>query len=329
MKWAIVPNGRDVPGLRGGGPGAVCLGDMELRVRNAVIGIVLISLVAWTSMGAAGAAATNDYRIRVGDTLSVTVYGEAALSVAALSVLPGGSIVVPLAGQVHVAGLVPDQAAAAVARSLARYLRDPKVTVAVALVGPVEVLVLGNVKTPGKFLLQPESRLTDALAAAGGLGPTDGDYPTARLQSSDGTVKEISLQRLLHDGQVDLNVRVSNEMTVYVPSLVTISVQIFGAVDKPGDVALHQGDRVLAAVARAGASPSLNPDLNNVMVRHVQPDGKTLVQTVNLYEIVRSRDESKDILLEKGDVVFVPQAKKHVNPGDILSTILNIRWLVP
>jgi polysaccharide export outer membrane protein len=204
------------------------------------------------------------------------------------------------------------------------------VTVAVAQVGPVDVLVLGNVKLPGKYSLQPESRLTDAIAAAGGLGPTDGDLPNARLQSPGGTVKEVSLQGLLHEGNVSLNLPVENEMTVYVPSPLTLNVQIFGAVDHPGDVLLHQGDRVLAAIARAGTNPGLNPDLNRVVVRRTGPDGKSIVQTVNIYEIVKSEDVGKDIELQKGDVVYVPQASKHINGADLLGTILGIgRLLVP
>jgi polysaccharide export outer membrane protein len=299
------------------------------RVLASVFAIVLLGF----SGGAARAATTNanvpgDYLIRVGDTLSISVYNELTLTQPALRVLPGGTIAVPLAGEVRVAGLTTGKASLAVAKALAKYVRDPNVTVAVALVGPVDVLVLGNVKLPGKYSLQPESRLTDALAAAGGLGPTDGDLPVARLQNADGSVKEISLQDLLHEGNVALNVGVSNEMTVYVPSPLTLNVQIFGAVDHPGDVLLHQGDRVLAAIARAGTSPQLNPDLNKVVVRRSTPDGKSTVQTINVYEIVKSEDVSKDIVLQKGDIVYVPQAGKHINGADLLGTILGIGRLV-
>jgi polysaccharide export outer membrane protein len=274
------------------------------------------------------ATVAGDYLIRVGDTLSVTVYNEPSLTIPSLRVLPGGTIGMPLAGEVKVSGLSTDGASRAIAKALVKYLRQPSVTVAVVQVGPVDVLVLGNVKLPGKYSLQPESRLTDAIAAAGGLGPTDGDLPKARLQKSNGNVTEISLQSLLHEGDVSLNVPVENEMTVYVPSPLTLNVQIFGAVDHPGDVLLHQGDRVLAAIARAGTNPTLNPDLNRVVVRRAGADGKTITQTVNIYEIVKSEDVSRDIVLQKGDIVYVPQAARHVSAADLLGTILGLGRLV-
>jgi polysaccharide export outer membrane protein len=295
-----------------------------------LLAALLAALFLLTAGSAWAAVAPDDYHIRVGDTLSVTVYNETTLTQPALRVLPGGTVAMPLAGQVKVAGLTTDKASAAVAKALSKYLREPSVTVAVAILGPVDVLVLGNVKLPGKYSMQPESRLTDALAAAGGLGPTDGELPKARLESSDGTIREVSLQGLLHEGDVSLNVPLANEMTVYVPSPLTLNVQVFGAVDHPGDVLLHQGDRVLAAIARAGTSPGLNPDLNRVVVRRSTPDGKSTVQTIDIYEIVKSQDVSKDIELQKGDVVYVPQASKHINGADLLGTILGIgRLLVP
>jgi polysaccharide export outer membrane protein len=293
-----------------------------------VLGTLLAALFLQAAGSVACADVPGDYLIRVGDTLSVTVYNEASLTQPALRVLPGGTIGMPLAGAVKVAGLTTSKASLAIGNALSKYLREPSVTVAVSQVGPVDVLVLGNVKLPGKYSMQPESRLTDAIAAAGGIGPTDGDLPKARLQSADGTVREISLQGLLHEGDVSLNVPISNEMTVYVPSPQTINIQIFGAVDKPGDVMLHQGDRVLTALARAGTNPGLNPDLNRVVVRRTAPDGTTSVQTVNVYEIVKSENVSKDIELKKGDIVFVPQASKHINGADLIGTILGIGRLV-
>jgi polysaccharide export outer membrane protein len=292
--------------------------EVPLSVRNGVLSAVF-ALLAVATAGRASAAPSPDYHIRVGDTVSVTVYGEAALTIPTLRVLSGGAIGMPLAGDVVIAGMTPPDASKAVARALSRYLRQPKVTVAVVTAATVDVLVLGNVKTPGKYPLQPESRLTDALAAAGGLGPVDGQLPLARLQAADGTVTEVPLQKLLQQGDVSLNVPLSNEMTIIVTAPLTMNVQVFGAVDHPGDVALKEGDRLLSAIARAGTSPTLNPDLNRVVLRRIQDDGTPKTTTINLYDIVNGGDLKKDTVLQKGDVVFVPQAKTKQN---FLSSIL-------
>jgi polysaccharide export outer membrane protein len=264
----------------------------------------------------------RDYRIRQGDEVSLTVFGETTLTpTAPLRVLQGGSISVPLAGNVFVGGLTTGEASDAVARKLRKYLRDPKVTIAVVLVGPVEALVLGNVKTPGKYTLPPPTRLTDALAAAGGLGPTDGTFPEARLQYPDGTVGTVSLQKLLHDGDAASNITVASGETIYIPAPTLLQIEIIGAVDKPGDVMVREGDDVAMAVARAGTATQEHADLNNVTVTRAGENGAKTVKTVNLYDVLKKGDTSHDVILQKGDVVYVPTSPTKTGMSSILYTL--------
>jgi polysaccharide biosynthesis/export protein len=294
--------------------------SQSMRKFATVFAFALATLV--TAGGASAAGVSTDYRIHSGDTLSVSVFGEATLSQPSLRVLPGGNISMPLAGTISVAGLTPSAASNVIARALSRYLRYPKVTVAVVTPATLDVLVLGNVKTPGKYSLQSESRLTDAIAAAGGLGVTDGPLPNARLQTADGHVVEISLQRLLQQGEAALNEPVQNEMTIYVISPLPVTVQVWGAVDHPGDVSIKEGDRLVQAIARAGPSPNQNPDLNNIQVRRLLLDGSSRTFTVNLYDILKSGNAGRDPVMEKGDVVYVPQAKKKTDFLGPLTTLL-------
>lgn len=280
---------------------------MSIEFRRAFAPFIAIVLWA-SSVSTSFAAVGADYRIRPGDVLELTVFGEPTLSQPTLKVLPSGTIVEPLAGQISVGGLTPPEASVAVERALSRYLRHPQVAVAVALVGSLDVYVLGNVKAPGKYQLQPDSRLMDALAAAGGLGPVDGSYPSARI--SDGPdLSEVSLAKLLQGGDVSLNVRLQNQMTVYVPSPITYNVQVFGAVDKPGDVVMHEGDRLIMAIARAGNSPNVASDLNHVVLRRMAADGTVTAQTINLYDVYKSGDAKDDPILAKGDSIYVPQGR--------------------
>ena len=129
-----------------------------------------LALVASLLAGTRYALAANvasDYRIRPGDVLAVTVFGEPSLTQAQLKVLPGGTIVEPLAGQIRVGGLTTTDAAHSVAQALLKYVRAPHVTVAVDQVGPVAVYVLGNVKAPGKYALGSNSKLMDAFGSRG------------------------------------------------------------------------------------------------------------------------------------------------------------------
>jgi polysaccharide export outer membrane protein len=262
-------------------------------------------------------ASSRDYRIRQGDQVELSVFGEPSLTpTTPLRVLQGGTIAVPLAGNVSIGGLTTGEASDAVARKLRKYLRDPKVTIAVVYVGPIEALVLGNVKAPGKYTLPPPARLTDVIAAAGGLGPTDGAYPDARLEYPDGTQGTASLQKLLHDGDVTSNVAVTSGETVYVPSPTLLTVEVLGAVDRQGEVQVREGDDVAMAIARAGSSSTKDADLNHVTVTRNATNGQKAVLNVNLYDVLKHGDTSHDVIMQKGDLVFVPTSPKHAGMGD-------------
>jgi polysaccharide export outer membrane protein len=177
------------------------------------------------------------------------------------------------------------------------------------LEGQLTVMVLGNVKTPGKYMLPFNSHVTDAIAAAGGMGPTNGDYPIARVSSTAG-VRDASLQAILRGGDTAADVALDDNTVVYVPSPVTFNVEVVGAVDKPGEVSVNQGDRLSTVIAKAGNSVTSNADLNAIRVTRDMGNGETKVYNVNLYETLQHGDTSANLVLQKNDVVYVPQAKK-------------------
>ncbi|PZR63775.1 MAG: hypothetical protein DLM53_03175 [Candidatus Eremiobacter antarcticus] len=273
-----------------------------------VIAFAFISIV---SAAASRADVAPGYLIHGNDQLSVVVYGDQTLT-QTVTVLPDGNIALPLVGAVHVGGLTPDQAAKNIAKSLQKYVRHPVVSVAVTQEGQLNVLVLGNVKTPGKYLLPPTSHVTDAIAAAGGIGPTNGAYPNARVGAPTGAPATVSLQKLLHDGDTTANVPLQEGSVVYIPAPQTINVEVIGAVDHPGEIQLNEGDRLTMAIAKAGNSSSAQSDLNRIHITRTLSDGKTTSFDIDLYKELKDGDINKDLVLQKNDVVYVPQAKKSI-----------------
>lgn len=246
--------------------------------------------------------------IHTGDQLSVQVYGDATLSQNVM-VLPDGTVDYPLIGRVQVAGKTPTAAASALASRLLRYVRHPVVTISISTLAQPTVLVLGDVKTPGKYQLRSDGRISDAIAAAGGLGAINGAYPDARVSDSAGNVSSVSLEKLLRKGDVALDRPLGEGSVVYVPGPEQFTVEVAGAVDHPGDVTVNEGDHLSVAIAKAGNSANAQSDLNRIRVIRVV-DGKQTVTQVNLYQAINDGDSSVDLTLHKGDVVYVPQAAK-------------------
>jgi polysaccharide export outer membrane protein len=257
---------------------------------------------------AAGSPVSPDYKIHSGDQLAVSVYGEPTLS-QTVTVLPDATIQYPMIGRVSLGGQTPTQASTSLNHAFAKYLRAPIVSVGVVTEGELTVMVLGNVKTPGKYTLPFNSHVTDAVAAAGGMGLTNGDYPVARVSDTDG-VRDASLQAILRGGNATSDVVLNNNSIVYVPSPATFNVEVVGAVDKPGEVSVSQGDRLSTAIAKAGNSANSSADLNAIRVTRDLGNGQTKVFNINLYNELQHGDTASDIELQKNDVVYVPQAKK-------------------
>ena len=285
--------------------------------------IVLVLAFALAALPAA-ALADAAYLIHPGDQLAVSVYGETALS-QNVTVLPDGSVNLPLVGPLHVAGLTADAASHKLAHALAQYIRRPLVTLSVVTEGQSNALVLGDVKNPGKYALRGSAKLSDAIAAAGGLDSSMiGELPSARVETDGGAVHTISLQSLLRDGDESLDVPLGENSVIYVQSRATFTIEVVGAVDHPGEVQLHDGDRLSIAIAKVGNSATAQSDLSHVFVTS-KASGQTSTNEVDMYRALEHGNLAGDPKLAQGDVVFVPQAKK---PGTSGSSILNFIRLV-
>lgn len=245
-----------------------------------------------------------------GDQLQIQVGGEPQLS-QKVTIAEDGTIGLPMVGQIRIGGATPSDAGDAIAAALTRYIRKPDVSVSVLARGSVHVMVLGDVVNSGEYALDAPARLSDALAAAGGMNPTvAGPYPVARIAEPDGTTDHISLEELLRGGDPTRDVVLSEGAAVYVPGPTTFEVTVLGAVDHPGTVTLNAGDRLSIAIAKAGDDGASGADLNRILVTRTESDGTSASHPVDLYQSLEKGDTRFDPLMRKGDVVYVPIAKK-------------------
>jgi polysaccharide export outer membrane protein len=292
-----------------------------MRPWTSVLGAGIALLLAFAPPGARA-----DTVIAPGDVLDVQVFGEQTLT-QQLTVARDGSITMPLVGRVVLQGKSTTEAARVIAVGLERYVRHPLVQVGIKSEGQYNVLVLGNVKTPGRYTVQAGSRVTDAIAAAGGIGPVNGALPTARVSVGE-TTRQVPLEALLRHGDLAQNVPLSDGAAVYVPAPATIKVRVLGAVDKPGEIEVNEGDRLAVAVAKAGNSVNANADLNHIKVTRNAGDGQPHVSEVNLYKSLSEGDFKSDLVLAPNDTIYVPQGRK---PGDAGAGVLGLlrRLFIP
>ncbi len=129
--------------------------------------IILILLVASTaSIGYAGPDAV--YRAGPGDVLFISIWKDQALS-KAVTVLPDGAIAFPLVGVVHVAGKSIGQIQELLTQKITPYIPKPVLTVEIQQVNSMLIYVIGKVNHPGRFAINTNIDVLQALATAGGF----------------------------------------------------------------------------------------------------------------------------------------------------------------
>ncbi|WP_224702122.1 polysaccharide biosynthesis/export family protein [Devosia aquimaris] len=110
------------------------------------------------------------YQLDTGDTVKVTVYGDAELT-DTYRVDDSGAVAFPLVGPVPVRGATTKQAAGNIAAALANgYMRNPDVAVEVAEYRPF--FIQGQIKNGGQFQYGYGMTVRAAISAAGGYTET-------------------------------------------------------------------------------------------------------------------------------------------------------------
>jgi polysaccharide biosynthesis/export protein len=131
-------------------------------LRTTILSLAL-ALAAWP----AATAAQPDLRLRPGDALRVAVKNEPELS-GDFPVASDGTVMLPIVGLTAAADRAFDGLRAELAGRYAEELADPEVQITAL----VRVSVLGEVRNPGLFLVDPTHAVRDVIALAGGLTPS-------------------------------------------------------------------------------------------------------------------------------------------------------------
>ena len=135
--------------------------------------ILLMTLIAvpplWAAEQAEAAASPiSDYIIGPGDVLDISVWNNEALTKAA-SVLPDGKIHFPLIGEVVAGGKTLIDLETELKQRIATFVPDPNLTIMVQQVNSMLIYVIGKVNRSGRYALNTNINVLQALTMAGGL----------------------------------------------------------------------------------------------------------------------------------------------------------------
>ncbi|MHB1586393.1 MAG: polysaccharide export protein EpsE [Acidiferrobacteraceae bacterium] len=260
-----------------------------------VLGYLLVLLVALFTTPAF-AAGGGSYHLGSGDVVHITVYGHPGLTIDA-RLGEDGSVNFPLIGEVRLGGDTTFEAEAKIEKELASggYIKSPQVNLNVTDYKSQQITVLGWVNRPGEYHLDKASRITDALALAGGIMPDGGDLVTLIREKGGKTeYQQINALKLFQPGGSKLNKAVQSDDILFVPKRQVF--YIYGQVQRPGSFRLKQHMTVAQALATGGGL-TIRGTESGIKIMRQEPNGATHTVTAKLSEQVMPND-----------VIYVPES---------------------
>lgn len=236
-----------------------------------------------------GPAMAGGRRLTTSDVLQINIVNQPELNTL-VRVEPDGTIKFPFVGRIRAAGLTEDVLSARIAAALEKkeIVKNAQVLIEVSTFGE-QVSVLGEVGTPGAYILDRPTTLVQALAHAGGIKEDTGvrEVLLRRRGPNGMIVMHFNIERILNGNSNARNVYVRNNDEVYVePGAV---YYLYGYVNKPGEFPLSRQFTVQQAIAAGGGIAPLGSDWRIELKRRL-PDGRITDQPVSLDDQIQPND---------------------------------------
>ena len=113
-------------------------------------------------------ALLEDYTIGPGEVVEISVWKNSDLT-RVVTVLPSGKISFPLIGDIVASGKTVAQLREELEGKISTFMNEPILSVMVQQVNSLLVYVIGKVNRPGRFVLNNDINVMQALSLAGGL----------------------------------------------------------------------------------------------------------------------------------------------------------------
>jgi len=275
------------------------------RQLSAFLFILLASLFAQAEDAVPLEEGREVYRLQRNDSISVTMFQEAAMSRSAL-IGKSGSISFPLIGSVDLVGLtVPELEQKLVDLYKKDYFVDPKISVIITSYATKSVIVSGGVTRPGAVPYPDEGIITlaQAIAASGGITEMgDSNRITIVRKKGGSTVTTMN-----QAGELELLPGDTALVHMLPMNQVILTATISGEVNRQGEIQLPASGKldILSAIAKAGGFSRI-ANQKEATLRRFTPQGYT-VENIRLRDI---RDGKEDMLfIREGDILVIKESR--------------------
>ncbi len=254
-------------------------------------------------MPSESAPVPDDYIVRPGDQVQISLYGKESATVDA-SIDRSGRLSIPKLAPVHVAGMTFKELKSLVSEKVSNEMIGVKAFVSLGQLRSIRVLVVGEAYKPGSYTLSSLSTVTHALFASGGVSDI-ASLRNIEIKRGGKVVNRFDLYDLLIKGDSSNDIILKPGDVVFIPP-VGAQVSVAGAVKRPAIFELKKGESTADLLAMAGGLKANAYSEKVTVERAGQGD----------YKKVLSFDFSKGnsgYIPQDGDVVQIDESSSAYN----------------
>ena len=257
----------------------------------------------------------EEYKVGPGDLLEITSWEANEPKKEEIVIRPDGKISFGFVEDLYVNGLTVSRLDNLLTKHIRKYLRKPRLDVIVKEYNSKTITLLGAIQFrnqantgPGKYRLRGKTTLLESLTNAG--GPSErANLNSVNIRRKNGDSINIDLFKAINQGDPSKDFVLDDGDVVFIPTLDKDGrrVYVFGEVDRPGAYTFKSEQiRLVDAISEAGGPTMFASESETRIVRGdiTKPE----VITANLKGLLEDGDQSQNVALLSGDLVYVPRS---------------------
>ncbi len=257
------------------------------------------------------------YVLGPGDVISVQLYGMIVQSNKVM-VQPDGTIFISPIPPIYVENLTLSQARRKIHDVMTRYYKNFQLEVQLVELRTFQIQILGEVNSPGTYVVNPMVGVCDAIGLASGLKKSASLRNIELRDRRENKTIRVDLFRWFFMGEEKQNRLLQSRQSIFVP-LMKERVTVEGSFKRTGKFEIVSGETISSLLE------IIEPDTGSVLsqgkLTRIAGTDNLKVIPINLNQVIQDTKSTDNIALNDGDTVFVPNISVFVKKITIIGEL--------